>query len=189
MVYSKEIKKWSVFWRLTITWNIEQRKVGRWFYPFYECVCSCWTKKFVHYFSLQSGKTKSCWCLLKDKVGNMGRTHGLSGERIYKIRAGLKKRCYNPKCKSFKDYGDRWITVCDEWINNFENFYRDMYPSYEKHVKIHWEKNTTIDRIDNNWSYCKENCRRGHQGWAGKKQKEVKMKARKEIQSFRKRIG
>lgn len=44
--------------------------------------------------------------------------------------------------------------------DTFEAFYRDMWESYEAHVKEFWEKDTTIDRIDSNWDYCKENCRR-----------------------------
>lgn len=34
-----------------------------------------------------------------------------------------------------------------------------MWESYEAHVKEYWEKDTTIDRIDVNWDYCKDNCR------------------------------
>lgn len=35
-----------------------------------------------------------------------------------------------------------------------------MWQSYYKHIKQYWEKNTTLDRIDVNWNYCKNNCRR-----------------------------
>lgn len=35
-----------------------------------------------------------------------------------------------------------------------------MYESYLEHVKQYWEKDTTIERIDSNKHYCKENCKR-----------------------------
>ena len=34
-----------------------------------------------------------------------------------------------------------------------------MYESYLDHVEKYGEKNTSIDRIDVNRNYCKENCR------------------------------
>lgn len=65
-------------------------------------------------------------------------------------------RSDNPDTKS--KYKDRGITVSKEW-ENFSNFRRDMLESYEEHVKKYGEGQTSLDRIDNNKGYCKENTR------------------------------
>ena len=76
--------------------------------------------------------------------------------RICKIFKWIKDRC-NLKCNaSYKNYWAKWIK-CER--ENFEDFYRDMWESYNEHVKKYWEKQTTIDRIDHKWNYCKENCK------------------------------
>lgn len=38
--------------------------------------------------------------------------------RLTTIHSGIKRRCYNPNCRNFENYGGRGITVCDEWLNN-----------------------------------------------------------------------
>jgi hypothetical protein len=62
----------------------------------------------------------------------------------------MKTRCMNPNNSAFMDYGGRGIKVCDRWLA-FENFLEDMgrAPS-----RAH-----SLDRVDNNGNYCKENCR------------------------------
>lgn len=69
-------------------------------------------------------------------------------KRIRNIFACMKQRCNNPKSKDYKYYGGRGIKC--EW-NNFDDFYKDMKKGYKE--------NLTIDRIDVNKNYCKENCR------------------------------
>jgi len=83
--------------------------------------------------------------------------HWLRYSRIYGIWYSIQTRCYNNKCNSYKDYWWRWI-VC-LW-NNFDEFYRDMIFSYNESVDINWTYNTTIERINNDGNYCKDNCRR-----------------------------
>lgn len=68
----------------------------------------------------------------------------------------IKWRCSCPSTHWYKNYW--WRGIKCEWLTLAE-FKRDMYDSYLEHVAKYWEDNTTIDRIDVNWNYCKENCR------------------------------
>lgn len=75
----------------------------------------------------------------------------------YRAWTAMKQRCYNPNFEHYALYGGRGITVCDEWLNSYEKFIEDMgYRSTSSH---------SLDRIDNNLGYFKENCR-----WATKKE-------------------
>lgn len=71
----------------------------------------------------------------------------------------MRRRCYDKNFVGYKNYGGRGISVCDRWKDSFENFYEDMHESFDKHVEKFGEKDTTLDRIDVNGNYCKENCR------------------------------
>lgn len=69
---------------------------------------------------------------------------------LYSVWSNMMDRCYNCKNKHFENYGARGIKVCSRW-HHFKNFVEDIG---NKPDKAH-----TIDRINNNLSYSKDNCR------------------------------
>ncbi len=63
----------------------------------------------------------------------------------------MKARCMNPKSISYKRYGGRGVTICQEWLV-FENFHKWA-------IDNGYEDGKTIDRIDNDKNYTPDNCR------------------------------
>jgi len=78
--------------------------------------------------------------------------HGLSGHPIYQVWYGMNRRCYNKNCYSYRNYGGRGISVCDEWRNNVKIFADWAF-------KNGYKKELQIDRIDNYGNYEPSNCR------------------------------
>lgn len=60
-------------------------------------------------------------------------------------------RCSTESCKDYKNYGGRGITICARWKSDFLFFLEDM--------GLKEFDNLTLDRINNEEGYYKENCR------------------------------
>jgi hypothetical protein len=120
------------------------------------CKCNCGKEVVVTTAHLKSGHTKSCGCYAKEVSIQNGlkKKHGLIKIRIYRIWSAIKTRCFNPKDEHFKDYGNRGITVCEEWQNSFQAFYD--YVSQLPHFN---EKGYSLDRINNDGNYEPNNVR------------------------------
>jgi hypothetical protein len=71
---------------------------------------------------------------------------------LYPTYSAMLYRCNNPKSKDYFNYGKRGITVTSRWqgTHGFKHFLSDMGIRPE---------DTTLDRIDNEQGYSKENCR------------------------------
>jgi len=117
---------------------------------FYECLCECGNTKVIRGRDVRRGHTESCGCNFQESIKKVRTTHGMSFTRPHRAYQNMRKRCDNPNNKSYKDYGGRGITYCDEW-KTFEGFWNDMQEGYVD--------NLSLDRIDYNGNYCKENCR------------------------------
>ena len=154
------INIWDIFWRLIVIKQLDSHVYPSWTKRRkFLCRCECWNIKEILSISLINKKTKSCWCLKIDKSTKLW----LSRTRIYKIWTWIKARCDNEKSTHYSYYWWRWITYDKKW-ENFEWFYEDM--------KEWYSDNLSIDRINSNKNYCKENCR-----WTTRKQQQRNMKS------------
>jgi hypothetical protein len=111
------------------------------------CVCICGEIREIETYRIVHKKTKSCGC--KNSIYMKRTTHGMKGTKCYNVWASMKRRCNDPKYGSYAHYGEKGITYCDKW-ESFEGFLEDMGIP---------EENKSLDRIDNNKGYFKENCR------------------------------
>lgn len=122
----------------------------------WECLCVCGKTTYVHKGSLTRGVSKSCGCFRREHTSSKNTRHGRSDTKAYNSWQGMKARCLNTKLESYPNYGGRGITVCERWLDSFENFLADMGEP---------DKDASLDRIDVNGNYEPSNCR-----WANTKQ-------------------
>ncbi len=68
----------------------------------------------------------------------------------YRSWLSMRQRCVNEKSHNYGRYGGRGIVICSDWLESFPSFLKDMGER---------PKNHTLDRIDPDGNYCKDNCR------------------------------
>lgn len=143
------IEPGQVIGRLTAIRFLEKRFRS---HQLWEFKCSCGSVVNLLANNVKRN-TSSCGCIRNEVVSARNKirsTHRMVKTSEYGAWAAMKSRCINPEHANYPSYGGRGITICDSWKTSFESFYADMGPK---------PKGMSIDRIDNNKGYCKENCR------------------------------
>lgn len=114
--------------------------------------CSCGTQKVMRCANVNRGLSKSCGCwniqAIKQRSTKHGHSSGGVRTRTYLAWKEMRRRCFDPKRKCYKDYGGRGITICERW-DSYENFLADMGECPD---------GLTLERKDVNGNYCPENC-------------------------------
>lgn len=120
----------------------------------FRCDCGKTIETEINSVNGKRGNTRSCGCFGAEQRLKSLTTHGRSNRHskhypTYSSWQHMKDRCLNKNNKYYKNYGGRGIKICERWMK-FEHFLEDMGDR---------AKDVTLDRIDNNCGYYKENCR------------------------------
>lgn len=112
------------------------------------CQCECGTIRNVRANSLLNKLSISCGCY-RPKTTKHGHNTKAGQSPTYKTWRAMLARCHDKSRNNYHNYGGRGIKVCQEWLK-FENFLHDMgeRPS-----------GMTLDRLDVNGNYQKDNCK------------------------------
>ena len=118
----------------------------------WNCRCECGRGFLARGSALTQGRTKSCGCwnldCLKSRRFGVKKPRKVVSE-VYQSWCSAKGRCNNPNNPKFPAYGGRGIKMCERWSKSFTAFKLDMGNRPEGH---------TLERLDVNGWYCKENC-------------------------------
>ena len=128
--------KWQVVSQIA-----ERGKFGE---VLWNCVCDCGNLGKVRTANLMRNISKSCGCRQHEN------THNMTGTKTFKSWESMKQRCLNKNSPDYHRYGGRGVSVCDRWVNSFDNFLSDMGLRPD---------GKTLDRLDVNGNYTPENCR------------------------------
>lgn len=145
----QKIHDWTV-----LEVDIERSENKNWNPTYWICECICGKiKSFSGKWLRNDMKKGNCGCVRKSSVEYK------QNKRIKNIWTLMIARCYDPKHNEYFRYGDGKVIVCDRWLNSFENFYEDMFPSYVEFESKSGINSATIDRIDSTGNYEPSNCR------------------------------
>lgn len=112
--------------------------------------CDCGIEKEINGSNVRLGKSTSCGCYRNSIVSEAATHHGMSFTPEHNAWLAAKGRCCNENNPAFAQYGGRGITICEEWLSDFEAFYKHIGPR---------PPGCSLDRIDNDGNYEPGNVR------------------------------
>lgn len=136
------------FGRLTVikrTDEIATNKSAKW-----HCVCDCGNYCIKASSSLRRFEKSSCGCWKSEITSKLFKKYDIKNKKLYEVWQGMRSRCNCKGNSDYHNYGGRGIKISTEW--------RD-YNVFQKWAIEHgYRQGLTIERIDVDGNYCKENC-------------------------------
>lgn len=112
--------------------------------------CECGDRRTYRTGNLMAGQATTCRFCQNTTHGHTKKKEIVGTSRTYRTWDAMRSRCYKPRHVSYKYYGALGITVCDRWLESFDNFLADMGER---------PNGRTLDRIDPFKNYTLDNCR------------------------------
>lgn len=119
---------------------------------YWKCLCNCGKTTYATTSNLRCNKIKSCGCVKNEILVKRSTKHNQRNTKLYEVWKSIKQRCLNPNNKAFVNYGKRGILICEDWKNDFINFYNWS-------IKNGYSEGLSIDRINVDGNYEPSNCR------------------------------
>lgn len=117
------------------------------------CICVCGKYVEISLYHFVNNKIRSCGCLKGKMISNKVTKYPGNVKSIRSSYDCMISRCYDINNEAYKYYGGSGVTVCDEWIND--------YNSFLKWAKENgWEQGLCIDKdkIGTGKLYSPANC-------------------------------
>lgn len=137
---------------------------------YWMCKCACGKIKSIKGYDLFSGRTTSCSCKKQERLMKIldsrrrkvingklyDNRYAISNSKFYRTWASMRDRCTNKNNTHYDRYSQ--LGIDSRWLK-FDNFMEDMYIKYLLALK-HIEYNRiSIERVDTNRGYFKDNCK------------------------------
>lgn len=117
---------------------------------YYNCICTCGNQKTVRGSHLKDGNVTSCGCYGREVAKQTATKHGQSRTKLYGIWHGMRRRCLDPECDHYYQYGGRGIAIDPA----FEDFF-----AFKQWAETNgYQDGLTIERRNVNGNYSIENC-------------------------------